>query len=149
MGNQDKEVSMPPKTQTLKLRRFPARRFFKNNSHVSMRNLATVTLLLFCSMTVALADVLTYTAVTVTGVNQKAHSFTGHWKEPDKSDKGTQPYLGNSREINFKSNDKTTYWVGSRKGSWANVTKGVRVNVTAHSEGSDKVVDKVQIVSGS
>jgi hypothetical protein len=35
------------------------------------------------------------------------------------------------------------------KGSWASVTKGVRVNVTAHSEGSNKVVDKVQIVSGS
>jgi hypothetical protein len=114
-----------------------------------MRNLATVALLLFGSMTVAHAEVLTYTAVTVTGVNQKAHSFIGHWKEPHKSDKGMQSYIGNSRETTFKTNDKTTYWVGSSKGSWANVAKGVRVNVTAHSEGSGKVVDRVQIVSGS
>jgi hypothetical protein len=142
MGNQDKEVSMTPKRRHFL-------RLFKNNSHVSMRNLATVALLLFGSMTVARADVLTHTAVKVTGVNQKAHSFTVRWKALDKSDKGTQPYYGDSREATFKTNDKTTYWVGSSKGSWASVTKGVRVNVTAHSEGSDKVVDKVQIVSGS
>ena len=54
-----------------------------------------------------------------------------------------------SRAMTFKTNDKTTYWVGTTKGSWTNVKKGARVNVTTHSEGSNKVVDKVQIVSGS
>ena len=58
-------------------------------------------------------------------------------------------HAGMSRAIAFKTNDKTTYWVGSTKGSWTNVKKGVRVNVTTHAEGSNKVVDKVQIVSGS
>ena len=85
MGNQDKEVAMPPQPQALKLRRFPVRRLFKNISHVSMRNLATVALLLFGSMTVARSDVLTYTAVPVTGVNQKAHSFSVRWMDHAKS----------------------------------------------------------------
>jgi len=116
-----------------------------------MRNLATLALLLFGSMTVARADVLTHTAVKVTGVNQKAHSFTVRWADHAKSTHthGTQNYYGESRETTFKTNDKTTYWVGSNKGSWASVTKGVRVNVTAHSEGSDQMADKFQIVSGS
>jgi len=141
---------MPPQPQALKLRRFPVRRLFKNISHVSMRNLATVALLLFGSMTVARSDVLTYTAVPVTGVNQKAHSFSVRWMDHAKSTHthGTQNYEGASREITFKTNTKTTYWVDSSKGSWANVTKGARVNVTAHSEGSDQMADKVQIVSG-
>jgi hypothetical protein len=58
-------------------------------------------------------------------------------------------YGGESRERTFKTNDKTTYWVGGSKGSWENVTKGASVIVAAHSEGSDKVADKAQIVSGS
>ena len=116
-----------------------------------MRNLATLALLLFGSMTVARADVLTHTAVKVTGVNQKAHSFTVRWADHAKSTHthGTQNYYGGSRETIFKTNDKTTYWVGSTKGSWTDVKKGTRANVTTHSEGSNKVVDKVQIVSGS
>jgi hypothetical protein len=143
---------MPLQTQTLKLRRFPVRRLFKNSSHLSMRNLTTVALLLFGSMAVARADVLTYTAVLVTGVNQKAYSFTGD--VPDNTLDIHRHVFGvdhsvSRRWITFKTNDKTTYWVGSTKGSWTNVQKGARVNVTTHSEGSKIVVDKVQIVSGS
>lgn len=142
---------MPPQSQTVRLLRYPVRRLPKTISHVSMRSLATVALLLFGSMTVARADVLTYTAIPVTGVNQKNHSFTVRFMDHTKSTHthGTQNYEGGSREIIFKTNTKTTYWVDTSKGSWANVTKGARVNVTAHSEGSDRMADKVQIVSGS
>ena len=143
---------MPLQTQTLKLRRFPVRRLFKNNSHVSMHNLARVALLLFGSMAVARADVLTYNAVLVTGVNQKAYSFTveleDHIMDIHRHVFGVD-HAGLSRWITVKTNDKTTYWVGSTKGSWTDVKKGARVNVTSHSEGSNKVVDKVQIVSDS
>jgi hypothetical protein len=152
MGNQDTEDSMPPQTQTLELRRFPVRRLFKNHSHVSMRNLARVALLLFGSMAVASADVLTYNAVLVTGVNQRAYSFTvdltEHVLDIHRHVFGME-HAGMSRAITFKTNDKTTYWMGSTKGSWTDVKKGARVNVMSHSEGSNKVVDKVQIVSGS
>jgi hypothetical protein len=120
-----------------------------NNSHFTIRNLAAVALLALGPITSARADVLTYTAVPVISVNQNDHSFTVHWASHAKSDHGMSSiYTGASRERTIKTNDKTTFWVGSTKGSWANVTKGAHVTVTAHSESSGKVADRVQIVSG-
>jgi hypothetical protein len=117
-----------------------------NSSHFSMRNLAMVALLLLGFNSVALAD------APVTGkvakVDPNAHTFTVQYFAMWHSRHGNA-----SRDISheriFKVTDKTTYLVGSTKGSWANVTKGAKVTVTAHTEGSDKVADKVQIVSGS
>jgi hypothetical protein len=120
-----------------------------NNSYFSMRKLATVALLFFGSMTVARADVLTYTAVPVVAVNQNDHTFTVHWTAHATTTHGVQVYSGQSRERTLKINDKTTYWVGSSKGSWSDLKKGAHVTVTAHSEGSGKVADKVQVLSGT
>ena len=121
-----------------------------NNAHFSIRNLATVALIALGPIASARADVLTYTAVPVIGVNQNDHSFTVKWSAHAKSHHGLASIAGGeSRERTIKTNDKTTYWVGSTKGSWANVIQGARVTVTAHSESSGKVADRVQIVSGS
>jgi hypothetical protein len=117
-----------------------------NNSHLSMRNLATVAIVLFGSMTVAPSALAA--PVKVIKVDPNAQTFTVQWA-------GTYNYRHSmetrtiSRQRTFKTTGQTTYWVGEKKGSWENLTKGALVNVTAHSSGSDKVADKVQIVTGS
>jgi len=112
-------------------------------SDFSMRYIATVALLLFGSISIALAAI----SGKVTSLNQTDHTFKVQWKHKytDRHNLAKE----NSHESTFKTTDKTTYWVGATKGSWANVTKGASVNVTSHNEGSEKVADKVQIVSGS
>jgi hypothetical protein len=121
-----------------------------NNTRFSIHILVTVAVLFFGSLTVTRADVLNYPSVTVSGVNQKARTFTVHWTSNAKSTHGMGvPLSGSSRERTFNTNDKTTYFVGASKGSWANVTKGARVSVTAHSEASGKVADRVQVLAGS
>jgi hypothetical protein len=112
-----------------------------NNSHFSMRNLVMVALLLFGFNSVALA------AAPVSGklvkVDPNAHTFTVQWEGTFKNRHNEIKSI--SRERTFKTTDKTTYWVGSTKGSWANVTKGAHVTVTANAG----VADKVQILSGA
>jgi hypothetical protein len=121
-----------------------------NNSRFSIHFLVTVAVLFFGSLTVTRADVLTYPSVMVSRVDQKAHTFTVHWTSNAKSTHGLGERLGGgSRERTFNTNDKTTYFVGASKGSWANVTKGAHVSVTAHSEASGKVADRVQVLAGS
>jgi hypothetical protein len=121
-----------------------------NNTRFSIRNLVTIAALFFGALTVTRADNLNYTSVTVTNVNQKARTFTVHWTSNAKSTHGMgERYGGSSRERVLITNDKTTYFVGANKGSWANVTKGAHVSVTAHSEAAGKVADRVQILAGS
>jgi hypothetical protein len=111
-----------------------------NNSHFSMRDLVMVATLLFGFNSVALAD------APVSGklvkVDPKAHAFTVQYFVPWHSKHGNASH-DVSHERTFKTTDKTTYWVGSTKGSWASVTKGAHVTVTANAG----VADKVQIWS--
>jgi len=117
-----------------------------------MRYLATVALLLFGSMSVALAippafidrngKVInrTFIAGEVSYVDQNARTFKVHWLH-----KGPKP---RSFEATLNTTEKTTYV----SGSWTDVRKGIHVRVTCHLEGpnSDTVVaDSVQIISGS
>ena len=104
-----------------------------------MRSLATVALLVFGSVTVALADAPV--SGKVSAVNQNAHTFTVQWVGTTSRHHFTAGHQTGSVERTYK----TTYSVGSGKGSWANVTKGAKVNVTSHAG----VADSVQIVSGS
>ena len=113
-----------------------------------MRNLATVALLLIGSLAVARAAAPN--PGKVTKVNQGAHTFTVQWIATSTHHHFTAGHNTGSIEKTYKTSDKTTYLVGSAPGSWANVTKGAQVNIlAAHSEGSDRVADKVQIVTGS
>jgi len=104
-----------------------------------------VALLLFGFNSVALADAPI--SGKVIKVDPNAHTFTVQWAAPYVSKHGIATH-DISHERNFKTTDKTTYGVGSTKGSWASVTKGAHVTVTAHTEASGKVADKVQITSG-
>lgn len=107
-----------------------------------MRNLVMVALLLFGFNSVALADAPI--SGKVVNVDPNARTFTVQWVAPYQSRHGIATH-DISHERTFKTTDKTTYEIGNTKGSWANVTKGARVKVTAHAG----VADKVQIVSGS
>jgi hypothetical protein len=111
-----------------------------DNSHSSTRNLIMGALLFLGSISVALATAPV--AGKVTGVTENAHTFTVQWvhKYTDRHNIAKQ----NSHETVFKTTDKTVYTLGSAKGSWSDLKKGVRVNVTSHAG----VADNVQI-SGS
>jgi hypothetical protein len=121
-----------------------------NNSHFSMRTFAKLPMILFGSMTAARAEVFTYNSCHVTAVNQSAQTFTVRWPRQAGADFSmANPYAGSSRQRTFRMNEETAFWVGNTKGSLADVAKGALVNVSAHSDGSDRVADKVQIVTGS
>jgi hypothetical protein len=111
-----------------------------NKSYFSLRNLMTVALLLFGSV-VAFADAPV--SGKVVGVDQSAHTFTVQWIGTNTRHHFTAGHQTESRERTYKTSDKTTYLVGSGKGSWANVTKGATVHVASHGG----VADTVQIGS--
>jgi len=117
-----------------------------NNPYFSFRNFATVALILFGSMTIALgADP---GPGKVISVNQNAHTFKAQWIVNAARRHTTAGHDTGSVEKTFKTNDKTVFLVGTGKGSWADVTKGASVRIlAAHSEGSDRIVDKIQIGS--
>jgi hypothetical protein len=113
-----------------------------NDSHFSMRNLVMVALLLFGFNSVALADAPV--SGQLVNVDPNVHTFTVQWEGTFKN-RRTNAIKSITHYRIFKTTDKTTYWVGSTKGSWANVTKGAHVTVTANAG----VADKVQILSAS
>jgi hypothetical protein len=106
-----------------------------------MRHLTTVALYLLGSMSIALAAAPISGKVVV--VNQSAHTFTVQWahKYTDRHNVAKE----NSHENVFKTADKTIYTVGSNKGSWNDLKKGIHVTVTA----TAGVADQVQITPGS
>jgi hypothetical protein len=115
---------------------------------LSFRKFVAIGLFLFGAL--ALAPAATVPPGTVTKVDQKARTFTVHWTTKAVSHHGmASGYAGTSRERTFKTTDKTTYLVGSAKGSWSDIQTGVLVNVKAHAQGSDRVADVVQIVKSS
>jgi hypothetical protein len=117
-----------------------------NSPYFSIRNITTFALLLFGSMTIALAA--DPGPGKVTSVNPGAHTFKAQWIVNAKRHITTAGHSTGSVEKTFKTTDKTVYVVGSGKGSWADVTKGASVRIlAAHNEGSDRVVDKLQIGS--
>jgi hypothetical protein len=121
-----------------------------NNSHFSMRSFAKLPMMFFGSLTAVRTEVFTYNSCQVTAVNQSAQSFTVRWARQAAADLSmAHPSGGSSRQRTFQTNDETAFWVGNSKGSLADVAKGALVNVSAHSDGFDRVADKVQIVTGS
>jgi hypothetical protein len=117
-----------------------------NNLYFSIRNFAFVALLLFGSMTISRAA--DPGPGKVTSVNQSAHTFKAQWVVSSTKHHFTAGHSTGSVEKSYKTTDKTVYVVGSGKGSWADVTKGASVRIlAAHNEGSDRVVDKIQIGS--
>src|ERR1700733_1090962 len=98
-----------------------------NSSCVSMRYLLTVAILI-AGVVSDHAD--SPVSGKVTGVKQNTHSFSVHYWVTVPSHRGGERKEGH--EQIFQTTDKTTYLVGSSKGSWANVTKGATVNVPSH-----------------
>jgi hypothetical protein len=117
-----------------------------NNLYLSLRNFTTIALLLFGSMTISRAA--DPGPGKVTSVNQGAHTFKAQWIVNSTKHHFTAGHSTGSVEKTYKTTDKTVYLTGTGKGSWADVTKGASVKIlAAHSEGSDRVVDKLQIGS--
>src|ERR1700740_1348139 len=125
-----------------------------NNSYFPMRYLATVTLLLFVSMSVAPATPPGFISRNgkfinrtsfigdVSYVDQNARTFKVHRASKAYSHSGQQYTM--SYEVTFNTTAKTTYV----SGSWTNLKNGIHVKVACHLEGpnSDTVVaDSVQI----
>jgi hypothetical protein len=122
-----------------------------NNFCFAMRVIALVMLVLFASTSVAPAVPLAFLGSggnlvtqipvgTVDCVDQNKRAFQLHWLGGRRRNK--------SHEGVFNTTTGTAY----SGGSWANVVKGARVQVTFHFEGaaSDIVIaDKVEFVSGS
>jgi hypothetical protein len=116
------------------------------NPYFSIRNFAVVALLLFGSMMISSAA--DPGPGKVTSVNQTARTFKAQWIVTSTHHHFTAGHSTGSVEKTFKTTDKTVYVVASGKGSWADVTKGASVRIlAAHNEGSDRVVDKIQIGS--
>jgi PDZ domain-containing secreted protein len=67
----------------------------------------------------------------VTAVDDSAKTFTCHWKAGDRI---------------FKTTDKTTYWIGGKQATWADVKVGAEVTVTSRRDVDKGIVaDKVEI----
>jgi hypothetical protein len=95
--------------------------------------IATLVLCVACfaiSATASAQDVKHKRAGVVTAVDDAAKTFTCQWKTKDWT---------------FKTNDKTTYSVGTKAGSWSDLKVGSEVSVTSHDEGSDHIADQVSI----
>jgi hypothetical protein len=118
-----------------------------NKPFLSLRNLAAA-VLLFSGLG-AIAQAAAPTPGKVVGVNQNARTFTVQWIAAEQHHHFTSRSFG-SVEKTYKTTDKTAFIVGGKKGSWADIKKGTQVTIlAAHSVGSDRVVDKVEIVSGT
>ena len=103
-----------------------------NNSHFSMHYLATVALLLFVSMSVALAE--DSVSGKVNRIDLNAHTFTVKWtKNPGKRIHSMYPVY--FKESTFKTTSKTTYLVP--------LQNGIIVTVAFHKEGSDRIADAI------
>jgi maltose-binding protein MalE len=89
-----------------------------------MRKFLSTTLVLIASAVLAVAAPGTVTKVS-------AGSFTVHWdvKEAVSKHGMAHAYSGTSREYTFTVSPSTTYTVNGAKGSFANIQKGVHVNV--------------------
>jgi maltose-binding protein MalE len=88
-----------------------------------MRKFLSTTLVLIASAVLA-------TAATGTVTKVSGGSFTVHYEVNAKSKHGmAHSYAGNSREYTFTVSPSTTYTVNGAKGSFANIQKGVHVNV--------------------
>jgi hypothetical protein len=96
-----------------------------------MRKISVVALILFAIAVMASSqERVKIRGGVVTSVDDAAKTFTCKWK---------------TGEWTFKTTDKTDYWIGETKGSWADVKVGAEVKVTSHLDGKDHVADKVQI----
>jgi len=68
---------------------------------------------------------------SVASVDDTAKSFTIH------------PKIGS--DWTFKTNEKTTYWFGKKKGTWADVKQGSDVTVYYKNDGTDNWATRVKI----
>jgi hypothetical protein len=70
---------------------------------------------------------------SIASVDDTAKSFTVH------------PKTGS--DWTFKTNDKTSYWNGKKKGTWADVKQGSDVTVWYKNDGTDNWATRVKIAA--
>jgi hypothetical protein len=115
------------------------------------------TLLLLVSISVALAapdqatNIMKSHFGKITRLDQNARTLTVHWAVSirTRSARSVGTSGGNSREITFKTTDKTTYTVGSNNnaGTWSDLKIGAEVRVSDHAQGYARVADSIEIAS--
>ena len=118
-----------------------------NPSPFSLRDLSMLGLLIFGPISFAYAD------STVSGklnrIDLTSHTFTVQWTRIPRQPNQHNMHPVYFKESTFKTTDKTTFLVDGMKGSWSDLKKGVHVNITAHTEGADRVADNVELRSES
>jgi hypothetical protein len=74
-----------------------------------------------------------------------AKTAKGDIASVDDANKSFVVHPASGTDWTFKTNDKTTYWVGKTKGSWADVKAGVDATVTYKNDGTDNWATRVKI----
>lgn len=83
----------------------------------------------------------TGTASATTGATPHTHaasrSVHGTVASADATAKSFTVHPTTGSDVTVKVNDKTTYWVGKKKGTWDDVKVGASVVVNYHNDGAD------------
>jgi hypothetical protein len=87
----------------------------------------------------------TTTKTTKTKHHPAAKTAKGDIASVDDANKSFVVHPATGTDWTFKTNDKTSYWVGKTKGSWADVKAGVDVTVTYKNDGTDNWATRVKI----
>jgi hypothetical protein len=66
-----------------------------------------------------------------------AHSVKGSVASVDATAKSFVVHPATGADVTLKVNDKTTYWVGKKKGTWDDVKVGANVKSSYHPDGTD------------
>lgn len=83
----------------------------------------------------------TGTTTTTTTPAKKSHAASHNVKgsvaSVDATAKSFVVHPATGADVTLKVNDKTTYWVGKKKGTWDDVKVGANVHSSYHPDGTD------------
>jgi hypothetical protein len=81
--------------------------------------------------------------------NLASKTVSGTVISVDDANKSFVVHLKKGTDSTFKTEDKTSYWVGKKKGSWADIKAGVEAKVTYKNDGADNWAIRVKLRSAS
>jgi hypothetical protein len=97
------------------------------------------------------ATTSTGTTTTTTTTTKKSHaashSVKGSVASVDATAKSFVVHPATGADVTLKVNDKTTYWVGKKKGTWDDVKVGANVRSSYHPDGTDNWALAVHIMA--
>jgi hypothetical protein len=91
----------------------------------------------------------TTTTTTTKKSHAAAHSVKGSVASVDATAKSFVVHPATGADVTLKVNDKTTYWVGKKKGTWDDVKVGANVHSSYHPDGTDNWALRVQVSAAS